>query len=51
MDVDREIRVFLADGSHQQCSGVWFENTSHILDTQDVDIQLDQLVHEIQVVL
>lgn len=51
VDVDGKIGVLLADRADQEGSGVGLENTSHILDTQDVDVELDELLNKIEVVL
>lgn len=50
VDVDRKVRVPLSDRSNQKGGGVRLEDTSHILDTQNIDVKLDQLVNQVNVV-
>jgi len=49
--MDGKIRVLLSNGSNQKCRGVGLEHTSHVLDTQDIDVKSDKLVDEVKVVL
>lgn len=51
MDVDGKVRVPLTDGTNEKGSSVRLKNTGHILDTEDVDVELDELVDKIEVVL
>lgn len=51
MNMDRKVRVLLANRSDQQCSGVGFQDTSHILKSKDIDIESDQLVNKVDVIL
>jgi hypothetical protein len=51
VDVDGEVGVSLADRTDQESGGVGLQNTSHVLNTQDVDVELDKLVDKVQVVL
>lgn len=51
VDVDGKVRVTLADRADQQGGGLGLEDTGHILDTQSVGAQLDDLVDQFQVVV
>lgn len=51
VDVDRKVGVLLADAANEEGSSLGLENTSHILDTKDVDAELNNLVDEREVVL
>jgi hypothetical protein len=51
MDVDREVRILLADGSDQQGSRMGFQDPSHIFDTKNVNVKSNKFVNKAQVVL
>lgn len=51
VDVDGKIGILLADGADQESGSVGLENTSHILDTQDVNVEVDELLNKVEVVL
>jgi hypothetical protein len=50
VDVDGKVRVLLADRADEKSGGVGLENTSHVLDTQNVNVESHELVNEFQVV-
>lgn len=49
--VNRKIWVLLTNSTNEQGSSSWLENTSHVLDTKDVDIKCDELLDQGKVVL
>lgn len=51
MDVDGDVGVLLADGTDKHACGFGLEDPSHILDTDDVSIHLDDAVDEFHVVV
>jgi hypothetical protein len=51
MDMNGKIGVLLSNGSNQKCRRAGLENTSHVLDTQDINVKSDKLVDEVKVVL
>jgi hypothetical protein len=51
MDVNGKIGVFLSNRTDQQCRGMGLQYTSHVLDTQDINVKSDKLVNETKVVL
>jgi hypothetical protein len=51
VDVDRQVRVLLADGSDENGRSLGLEETSHVLDAEHVDALVHELVDELQVVL
>lgn len=51
VDVDGKIGVSLTDGANEESGSMGLENTSHVLDSKNVDIKLNQLVDEVEVVL
>ncbi|CRK33375.1 hypothetical protein BN1723_014728, partial [Verticillium longisporum] len=51
VDVDGKVRVFLTDGTDKQSSRMGLENSSHILDAEDMNVKGNELVNKIKVVL
>lgn len=51
VDVDGKVRVLFTDGTDEKGGGVGLEDTGHILDTQDVDVESDEPVDKVKVVL
>jgi hypothetical protein len=51
VDVDRKVGILLADGANKKSSSLRLEDTSHILDTQDMSSQRHDLVDQAKVVL
>lgn len=51
VDVDRKLGMSLSDSTDKQSSSLGFEETGHVLDTEDVDAFLDERVGEVEVVL
>lgn len=51
VDVDGEIGVLLADSANQESRSPGLEDTSHVLDAKNVDLQVDELVNNAEVVL
>lgn len=51
VNVDREVRVLFTDGTDKKGGGVRLEDTGHILDAENVDVELDKLFDKVEVVL
>lgn len=51
MNVDWQVWVLLADSANQESGSSWLEDTGHILDTENVNAQSNNLIGKIQVVL
>ena len=51
MDVNWKIWVLLANGSNQESCSLWLQNTGHIFNTKDVDLEGDKFFNQAQVVL
>ncbi len=49
--VDRQVGVSLANGADEEGSSVGLENTSHILDTKNMNVEVHELVDKFEVVL
>ena len=50
MDVDGDVRVFLADRAHKERCGFRLQNSSHILDADDMGSNFDDLFDEVHVI-
>lgn len=50
VDVDGEVGVLLADAADKEGGSVGLENTSHILDTKDINVESDKVVNELEIV-
>lgn len=51
VNVNGQIRVGFTDGADKQLGSLGLEDSSHVLDTQDVNAALDELIDEVKVVL
>jgi hypothetical protein len=51
VDVDRQVRVLLADSSDENGRSLRLEKTGHVLDAEHVDALVHELVDKLQVVL
>jgi hypothetical protein len=50
VDVDRKIRVLLADRSNQESGSFRLEDSRHILDAQDMDLEINKLCDQIHII-
>lgn len=50
MDMNGEIWILLANGTNEECSGSWFQDASHVLDAENMDVELDEFLNKIKVV-
>src|ERR1700753_3273542 len=48
--MNRHLWVLLAQSSNKFCSGSWFENTSHVLETKNMSSHVDDLVSQLHVI-
>jgi hypothetical protein len=51
VDVNRDVWVGLAERSNQQCGSLGLEQSSHVLDSEDVDTAVDELLGKVEIVL
>src|SRR5450432_1007513 len=49
--MDRQVGILLPDRSNQYRGCLWFEHASHVFDTEDMDLEVDEFVYQIHVIL